>query len=94
MTSTDLAPHAESFRSAVKAHEFALAQTALQKYVSCFQSCCRTLQEIEEARNLLQWGVEATKAQKAQLAEELVLLRRVFDAYRPPKRFHTWHVEG
>jgi hypothetical protein len=94
MTSHDLAHLTEQIRSAVAAHDFARAQTALREYVACFQSCSRTPAEIEDALNLLQWGVQSFKAQKAQMAEELMLLRRVFDAYGPPKRFHTWRIEG
>jgi hypothetical protein len=94
MTSTSLSCHAEKFRSAVDAHDYPLSQRALQEYVICFRSCSRTLPEVEDARNLLQWGVQATIARKAGLAEELMLLKSVFDAYGRPRRFHTWHLEA
>ena len=57
-------------------------------------SCSRTLREVEEARSLLQWGIQATKVNKAQIAEEMMLLKRVFDAYKPARRFYTWRVDG
>jgi hypothetical protein len=94
MTSPGLAQHANQFRSAVEAGEFSLAQTALREYVACFRSCPRTLLEVESARNLLQWGIRITKSHKAQIAEELMLLKRVFDAYKPAGRVHTWRIDG
>lgn len=94
MTTTGLGDHANKFRSAVESHDWSLAQTALQEYVQCFRSCSRTLPEVEEARNLLQWAVLATRARKARMAEELMLLKKIVDAYRPPMRFHTWRIEG
>jgi hypothetical protein len=94
MTSNGLAYHAEKFRRAVEANDFSLAQTTLQKYVVCFRSRTRTLAEIESARDLLRWGIGATKANRTQIASELMLLKRVFDAYGPPKRNHTWRLEA
>jgi hypothetical protein len=94
MTPTGLGYYAEMFRLAVEAQNYSLAQTALQKYVTCFRSRSRTLVEIEDARSLLQWGVQVAKAQKAQMAEDLMRLKRVFDAYGPLKRKHTWRLEG
>jgi hypothetical protein len=94
MTPTSLAQYANQFRSAVEARHFSLAQTALRDYVACFRSCTRTLREVEDARKLFEWSIQATKAHKAQMAEELMLLRRVFDAYRPARRPHTWRLEG
>lgn len=94
MTGSDLASPAEAFRTAVEAHDLSLAQNALQEYIKCFRSYSRTLAEIEDAKSLLQWGVEATKAHKAQIAEELMLLGRVCDAYGSPKPCHTWRLEG
>ena len=94
MIPSGLTRHAEQFRSAIEGHDFALAQTALQDYINCFRSCPRTLPEIEDARNLLQWGIRLTTSQKAQIAEELMLLKRVFDAYRTPRRSSTWRLDG
>ncbi len=94
MTSTSLTHHANKFRLAVESRDFSLAQTALREYVACFRSCSRTLREVEEARSLLQWGIQATKVNRAQIAEEMMLLKRVFDAYKPARRFHTWRVDG
>jgi len=94
MTGSDLASHAEAFRAAVTAHNPSLAQTALQQYIMCFRSYSRTLAEIEDAKNLLQWGIEATKTHKVQLAEDLMLLKCAFDAYKSPRRCHTWRLEG
>lgn len=91
---TDLGQCAEQFRSAVEARDFTLAQTALQEYVDHFRSRSRTLPEIEEAKRLFEWGITATKTEKAQMVEDLMLLKRVFDAYGPPRRFHTWRLEG
>jgi hypothetical protein len=94
MTSSSLDHQASSFRAAVEAQDFSLAQTALAEYVKRFRSTNRTLQEVEEARTLLEWGVQAAKAQKAQMAEELMLLKRVCDAYGSSRPFHTWRLEG
>jgi hypothetical protein len=94
MTSTSLTHHANKFRLAVESRDFSLAQTALREYVACFRSCSRTAHEVADARKLLQWGIQATKAHKAQMAEELMLLKRVFDAYRPARLAHTWRLEG
>lgn len=94
MTPTGLALYAEVFRSAIEAHDFSQAQTSLQAYCTCLRSCSRTLPEIEEARALLQWGVRAAKAHKAHIAEELMSLKTICDAYGSPKRFHTWRMEG
>jgi len=94
MTTNGLAHHAEMSRAAIDAHDFPLAQIALQKYVICFRSRCRSIEEIDDARNLLQWGIAASKAQKAQLAEELMLVKRFFDAYRAPRRDHTWRIDA
>ena len=94
MTTNGLAHHAEMFRAAIDAHDFHLAQAVLQKYVTCFRSRSRSIEEIEDARDLLQWGIAASKAQKAQLAEELMLLKRFFDAYQAPRRGHTWRIDA
>jgi hypothetical protein len=94
MTPTSLTQHANQFRSAVDTADFSLAQTALRDYVACFRSCARTLPEVEDARKLLQWSIQATKAHKARMAEDLMLLKRVCDAYRPKRSAHTWRVEG
>ena len=94
MTTHGLAHHAEMFRAAINAHDFPLAQAALQQYVTCFRSRSRSIEEIEDARDLLQWGIAASKAQKAQLAEELMLLKRFFDAYQAPRRGHTWRIDA
>ena len=94
MTSSSLAAYANKFRAAVEARDFPLAQAALRDYSACFRSRSRTREEVAEARNLMMWGIEATKAHKAQMAEELMLLKRVCDAYRPAPRAHHWRVEG
>jgi len=94
MTPTGLTQHAEAFRTAVEARDFFRAQTVLREYVDRFRSRSRDLAETEDAKRLLQWGIEATKAHKAQVVEELMLLKRFFDAYGPPKRNHTWRIEG
>ena len=94
MTSTSLAHHAEIFRQAIEAHDFPSAQSALEAYIACFQSRSRRLAEIEAARHLLAWGVQAAQTQKAQMAEDLMLLRNVVDAYGSPRRCHTWRLDG
>ena len=94
MTSASLDQQANAFRAAVEAQDLTLAQAALLEYVKCFRSFNRTLQEIEEARTLLLWGIQAAKTQKANMAEELMLLKRVCDAYGSLRPFHTWRIEG
>jgi hypothetical protein len=94
MTSRCLAHHEQAFRSAVEAQNFSLAQTALQRYVACFQARNRTLAEVEDARTLLQWAVNSAQTYKAQLAEDLMRLQRVSDAYALPRRPPTWRIEG
>ena len=94
MTGASLDQQANAFRAAVEAQDLALAQAALAEYVKCFRSSNRTVQEVEEARTLLQWGVQAAKTQKAHMAVELMLLKRVCDAYGSLRPFHTWRIEG
>jgi hypothetical protein len=94
MTSIGFAGYATEFRSAVEAREFSLAQAALQEYIAYFRSRPRTLEEVNDARNLLQWGLQHTHAHKTQIAEELMLLKTVFEAYKPTRRSHTWRIEG
>jgi hypothetical protein len=94
MTSRGLAQHEQAFRSAVEAQNFSLAQTTLHRYVACFQARSRTVAEVEAARTLLQWAVSAAQMHKAQLAEDLMLLQRVSEAYSLPRRSNTWGVEG
>jgi hypothetical protein len=94
MTSQSLTNRAELFRAAIQAHDIVRAGHALKEYVACFQSAPRTVQEVEQARDLFEWGVRLTRTQEARMSEELMLLKSVFDAYRPPRRFHTWRIEG
>jgi hypothetical protein len=94
MTPAGLTQHAETFRAAVEMQDFSRAQASLREYVIGFRSRPRTSAETEDARRLLQWGIDATNALKAQMVEELMLLKRFFDAYGPPKRTHTWRIEG
>ncbi len=84
----------ETFRSALEAHDFPRAEAALQEYVTWFKSGSRSLQEIESARNLFKWGIEVTSARKVRIAEELMRLKRVFDAYLPNRHSQTWRVIG
>ncbi|HEY3835910.1 MAG TPA: hypothetical protein VGL72_05045 [Bryobacteraceae bacterium] len=94
MTPTSLARHAARFRSAVEARDFRAAQAALDDYVAHFRSRGRSLKEVDDARNLLAWGLQQTHAHKAQIAEELMLLKTLVDAYARPVSPHTWRVEG
>jgi len=94
MTSPSLTHCAETFRQTVEASNFPLAEAALQSYIVCFRSQSRTLQEVECARNLLQWSILATQLHKAQLSDALMQLRRVFQAYGKVNRSFTWGVEG
>jgi hypothetical protein len=84
----------DAFRTAVEARDFVRAQQHLQEYFTWFRSGPRTAHEMEQARDLLEYGLQITRARKAGISEELMLLRSVFDAYRPPRRFHTWRLEG
>jgi hypothetical protein len=86
--------HEEAFRSALEAHDLARAEAALQDYVTWFKSESRSRQEIESARNLFKWGIHVTSTRKARIAEELMSLKRVFDAYLPRKHTQTWRVIG
>jgi hypothetical protein len=94
MTSAGLGRYAAEFRSAVEARAFSSAQAALEKYIACFRCRPRTLTEVDDARGLLQWGLQQTHVHKTQIAEELMLLKTVFEAYKPPRRVNTWRVEG
>jgi hypothetical protein len=89
-----ITPHAETFRLAVESGDCSRAEAVLREYVAWFRSGPRTLQEIEAARNLFEWGVQAATSRKAHLAEELMFLTRVFDGYVPPRRSHTWRLDG
>lgn len=94
MKSSGRHPSEEPFRSALAAHDFTRAEEALRDYVTWFGSAPRNLEEIESARNLLRWGIEVTRARKVGIAEELMRLKSVFDAYLPNRRSQTWHVIG
>jgi hypothetical protein len=86
--------HEEVFRTALEAHDFPVAETALRDYVAWFRSETRNLQEIESARTMLAWGIDVTSAHKVQIAEELIRLKRVFDAYVPQPFTQTWRIVG
>lgn len=94
MSHSEFCDSAEAFRSAVENHDLSLAQNALQNYIVCFQSRPRSHAEIESARNLLEWGVQAAKTHKMQMAEKLMLLRDLSNTYRPQRRVHTWRIEA
>jgi hypothetical protein len=84
----------EAFRSAVEAHDFSRAEAALRDYVGWFKSESRGPEEIESAKNLVQWGIGVTSAYKVKLVEELTRLKRVFDAYQPRSHTPTWRIVG
>jgi hypothetical protein len=86
--------HEEAFRSAIEAHDFPGAESALREYVAWFKSESRSLQEIEAARDLLAWGIQLTTVRRVRLTDELMRLRTVLDAYLPRKPFETWRVIG
>lgn len=94
MSSTNTAGRSDAFRSAVKAHDFVLAGKLLQELVGQFRSGEVSIQEIQATRDLLEWSIARTRAQKARLSEELLSLKRCLDAYAPPRRIHTWRIEG
>jgi hypothetical protein len=94
MKSSGLLQHEEKFRSAVRDNDLARLQAALQGYIACFRARARTVREIEDARRLFEWGIAAASSQRTQMAEELMLLRRMLEAYGTPNRFHTWRLEG
>lgn len=94
MTPTDLQVSAEAFRSAIEERDFPRADGALRKYAAWFRSHPATVEEIESARQLLQWGVSVTRSHQGRIAEELKLLEEVFKAYRPGRRLNTWRLEG
>ena len=94
MTPALLAIYAEGLQSAIQAHDFSGAQSALHAYCTCFRSRGRNLKEVEEARNLLRSSVQLAQAQKAHLAEELMRLKRICEAYGSPTLSHTWRLEG
>jgi len=85
---------ANAVRAAVESHDPRLAQAALRAYCACFQARPRELTEVAEARQLLEWSLQQMSTQKAQIAEELMSLKRFCDAYSVPKRVHTWRLEG
>lgn len=91
---TRLPQYAKKFRTAIAAQDFTLAQRALEEFAVCFRSGSRTPTEIQDAQQMLEWGIQITKGQQAQWVEELMLLKRVFDAYGSPHCCHTWRVDG
>ncbi len=93
MTLSALTLEAEAFRSAVEAGDFPSAEAALQDYVTRFQSERRTLQEVECARDLFEWGVQVTQANQANMAGELMLVTKVSTGYVPPRRRRTWSLD-
>jgi hypothetical protein len=86
--------HEQAFRSAVANFDFAGAEVALQEYVIWFKSAPRNRQEIESARDLFKWGISLTTARRVQIAEELMRMKTVLDAYLPRKPFETWRMVG
>jgi hypothetical protein len=89
-----LVHYAEELRSAVDARDFRLAEAVLHKYAACFWSDTRTRPEVESAMKLLQWAIDAIRADKALISGELLRLKSIFDAYRVTKNQHTWGLEG
>ena len=86
--------HAEMFRLAIESGDCSRAEAALQEYLAWFQSGPQTLEEVETARNLFNWGVQAAMARKANLAEEWMTMKRVVDGYVPPRRSQPWCLDG
>ena len=85
---------AEAFRSALEAHDFVRARKALEEYLAWFRSGPRTVDEIRKARDLFEWGVRNTTAQKARISEDLMILKSVLEAYGPRPRSSTWRLEA
>lgn len=94
MAVPDLTLDVRAFRAAVEACDFPRAETELQKYLTAFGSRPRSLAEVESARGLFEWGARTTESNKRAMAEDLMILRRVFKDYVPPRHRHTWCVDG
>jgi hypothetical protein len=97
MTSDPVPAHVEAFRSAIEVDDYARAEAAIQEHAVWLQAGPRTLEEIEQARNLFQWGIQVARARKAHVAEELdelVRLKKVIDGYAPRTAAHVWHIDG
>lgn len=94
MMSSRRPQYEEAFRSAVEAHDFSRAEAALRAYITWFRSGSRSRQEIKSAMDLFAWGISVTTARRLQMAEELMRLRTVLDAYLPRRPFETWRVIG
>ena len=86
--------HEELFRAAVEARDFARAELALRQHVAWFKSASRDCQEVESARELVKWGISVTSAHRIEIAEELMRLKTVVDAYLPRKPGETWRMVG
>ena len=94
MTPGGKLPAEEAFRSDLQAHDFSRAEAALLEYVAWLKSGLRTPQEIESAKQLLEWGIEVTSDSRVRIARELMRLKRVFDAYQPATGSQTWRFVG
>jgi hypothetical protein len=94
MMPSSLLDHTQRFRTAVEARDLSLAQQALEDFLSGFRSSSRTPSEVEDARNLFEWAIQEVTIQKTQIADQLMLLKRIIEVYRPPNSFHTWRVDG
>jgi hypothetical protein len=94
MSDSDIATGTCDFRLAIEAHDFAAAGELLQEIVGHFRSRAVSTQEIQDTLDLLKWAIDRTRTQKARLSEELLSLKRCLDAYAPPRRVHTWRIEG
>ena len=84
----------EVFRSAIEAHEFPRAEGALHEYVTWFRSESRSLEDIRSAMVLFEWGIGVTTSHRVKVTEELMRLKRLFEAYLPGKSTETWRVVG
>lgn len=85
----------EAFRSALGAHDFTLADAALREYMAWFRSEPRNLEDIRSAIQIFEWGIRVTASRRVKVAEELMRLKALFDAYLPGRSdTETWRVLG
>jgi hypothetical protein len=87
-------PDAAGLLAALESDDYPRVQAAIQEYLVWFRSAPRTLEEVDDARQLFESGVEAAKDHRLQIVEKLHRLTRVFDNYVPPRNPHVWHLDA
>ena len=64
----------EQFWTAIESCDYAAAGPALDEYLTWFRSAPRAIDEVEAARNLLEWALQTARAAKLRMVGEMTFL--------------------